>query len=239
MLLLSLTLLLPYPSQGQAKKNSTLTRIDILNRATALNLAPVGTLIPDIVIDLKYATRDNFTSQSLYPPDMPCLLHRMTLSRLKQAQKILRKKKLRLKVWDAYRPPTVHRQLWAAAKSSTYLVPPEKGLSLHCYGVAVDVTLVDQDGQELLMPSRHDEFSSSASSTYTGPNKVILRNLKTLQKAMKKAGFSTIKDEWWHFTNMEAASAKIITAQQLGIQLPGKSTRKAKPVPVAVPITRP
>lgn len=232
-MLLGLYLLLPALSQAQ--KSRVITHIDVLSRATALNLAPVDTLIPSIRIDLKYASSANITRHALYPPDMPCLLHRMTLSRLKQAQKFLLKKKLSLKVWDAYRPPAAHRQLWSASKNFSYLVPPEMGLSLHCYGVAVDVTLVNQYGQELLMPSRHDEFSPTASSTYTGANKVILRNLKTLQKAMKKAGFSTIKDEWWHFTNMEPASARIVTAQQLGIQLPTATTLKATPVPIAQP----
>lgn len=214
----------------QARNSATIRRIEILKKASAANLAPVDTLIPGIVIDLKYATPDNFTGRTLYPADIPCLLHRMTLARLKRAQKILRRKKLSLKIWDAYRPPETHSILWQSLKDSAYIVPPEMGTSLHCYGVAVDVTLVDKQGRELLMPTKHDEFSPAASSTYTGGNPVILRNLTILQKAMKKAGFSTIQDEWWHFTNMEAAAARVISAKQLGIQLPTHQNLKAKPI---------
>ncbi len=218
------------PARLAAKNTVTMRRLEILKKATAVNLAPVDTLIPGISIELKYATSNNFTGRMLYPPDMPCLLHRMTLARLKRAQKILRKHKLGLKVWDAYRPPEVHRQLWQASKKSAYVVPPEMGTSLHCYGVAVDVTLVDREGRELAMPTAHDEFTPAAASTYSGGDPVILRNLTLLQKTMKKAGFSIINDEWWHFTNMEAAAARVISAKQLGIQLPTKQTLKAKAV---------
>lgn len=196
----------------------------VLKKAALVKLVPAHKAIPDIVIDLKYATADNITGHTLYPPDMPCLLHRMTMSRLTRAQKSLRKKGLRLKIWDAYRPPETQLRLWKAAKSSKYVVPPENGPSLHSYGTAVDVTLTDKNGQELLMPTAHDEFSIRAASDYTGDNSLIRYNLDILQKAMKKAGFSTIKDEWWHFTNMEPQAARVISAKQLGIQLP---TQKA------------
>ncbi|NOX98249.1 MAG: M15 family metallopeptidase [Verrucomicrobia bacterium] len=192
----------------------------ILKKAARLNLVSVKSESPGIVIDLKYASADNITGRALYPPDMPCLLHRITMARLKRAQKILRKQGLRLKIWDAYRPPDSQWLLWMASKSSKYVVPPTKGPSLHSYGVAVDVTLVDKKGYDLLMPSAHDEFSEVASSEYTGDNSLIRYNLDILQNAMKKAGFSTIKDEWWHFTNMEPQSAQVIYAKQLGILLP-------------------
>jgi len=195
-----------------------------LKKAAAFKLIPVQKMIPDIVIDLKYATPDNVTKSTLYPSNMPCLLHRMTLTRLARAQKSLRKMGLRLKIWDAYRPLETQLILWKASKSSKYVVPPEKGPSLHSYGVAVDVTIVDKKGQDLLMPSAHDEFSLAAASDYSGDNPLIRYNLDILQKAMKKAGFSTIKDEWWHFVNMEAQAARSIHARQLGIQLPTHPT---------------
>ena len=201
----------------------------ILRKAAVLRLFPVQKEIPDIVIDLKYATADNITGHAIYPPDMPCLLHRMTLIRLKRAQKTLRRQGLRLKIWDAYRPPAAHMVLWKSSKATNYVVSPETGPSLHSYGVAVDVTLVDIEGQPLIMPTAHDEFSTAAASNYKGNNPEIRRNLKILKKAMKKAGFSTINDEWWHFINMEPQAARIIRAGQLGIQLPAGSLSSQKP----------
>lgn len=201
-----------------------------LKKSVTLGLLPVQGNIPGIVVDLKYATPDNITHRALYPPDMPCLLHHMTLNRLKRAQKILRRQGLRLKIWDAYRPPEAHLELWRFSKASNFVVPPEKGLSLHCYGVAVDVTLVDKQGRQLMMPTDHDEFSAAAASNYTGDDPAIRNNLETLQKAMKKAGFSTIESEWWHFVNLEPQGARVIHASQLGIQLPLNPSLKAKPV---------
>lgn len=202
----------------------------ILTKAVTMGLLPVQGNIPGIVVDLRYATPDNITTRALYPPDMPCLLHPMTLARLKRAQKTLRRQGLRLKIWDAYRPPEAHLELWRFSKASAFVVPPEKGLSLHCYGVAVDVTLVDKQGQPLMMPTGYDEFSSAAASNYTGDNPAIRRNLETLQQAMKKAGFSTIESEWWHFVNLEPQRARAIHASQLGIQLPSNPSLKAKPI---------
>jgi len=210
-----------FPASLKARDLYPLSReANILKKAAMARLFPVRKMIPDIVIDLKYASSDNITNRSLYPKDMPCLLHRMTLARLKRAQKTLRRQGLRLKIWDAYRPPEAHLILWKSSRASNYIVPPEMGPSLHSYGVAVDVTLVDREGRQLIMPTDHDEFSPAAASEYTGNNSTIRRNLDILQKAMKKAGFSTIKDEWWHFTNMEPQAARIIDAKRLGIQLP-------------------
>jgi len=202
----------------------------VLEKAATLGLLPVQGNAPGIVVDLKYATPDNITTRALYPPDMPCLLHPMTLARLKRAQKTLRRQGLGLKIWDAYRPPEAHLELWQFSKASDFVVPPEKGPSLHCYGVAVDVTLIDKQGRPLMMPTGHDEFSPAAASNYTGDNPAIRRNLETLQKAMKKAGFSTINSEWWHFVNLEPQGARIIHASQLGIQLPPNPSLKAKPI---------
>jgi D-alanyl-D-alanine dipeptidase len=202
----------------------------ILKKAAAMGLLPVQGNIPGTVVDLRYATPDNITNRALYPPDMPCLLHPMTLTRLKRAQKTLRRQGLRLKIWDAYRPPEAHLELWQSSKASDFVVPPDKGPSLHCYGVAVDVTLVDKQGRPLMMPTDHDEFSAAAASNYTGDNPAIRNNLETLQKAMKKAGFSTIESEWWHFVNLEPQGARVIYASQLGIQLPLNPSLKATPV---------
>ncbi len=218
----------PYPLKSKDLFTPSPAR-QILKKAARLNLVSIKSKSPDIVIDLKYASADNITGRALYPPSMPCLLHRLTMERLKRAQKILRKQGLRLKIWDAYRPPDSQWLLWMASKSSKYVVPPTKGPSLHSYGVAVDVTLVDKKGYELLMPSAHDEFSEVASSEYTGDNTLIRYNLNILQNAMKKAGFSTIKDEWWHFTNMEPQAARVIYAKQLGIQLPLSSNTAESP----------
>lgn len=188
-----------------------------LNRA---GLADLRVVAPGIVVDLRYATTNNVAGKRLYPSGMPCLLHRSTAYKLAEAQELLRREGFGLKVWDAYRPPQAHRALWKAAPSSNYVVPPSAGLSRHCAGVAVDVTLVDSQGREMRMPTKFDSFSPEASSFYRGGDPEVRRNLERLQRAMRKAGFVTIPNEWWHFDEAGPTSLKAVPAGALGIEMP-------------------
>ncbi len=101
------------------------------------------------------------------------------------------------------------------------MVPPSKGLSWHCYGISVDVTLVKTDGTAVAMPSRFDEFSDRAASNYTGGDPEIAERVNLLQQTMRSAGFRTIESEWWHFDDMTAQGGiRNVTAADLGIKMP-------------------
>ena len=79
--------------------------------------------------------------------------------------------------------------------------PTEKGY-LHATGGAVDVTIVDKDGNECNMGSRFDEFTNRAHTDYyeTRLNMRILWNRRFLYEAMTKAGFVNLPSEWWHYS---------------------------------------
>lgn len=83
---------------------------------------------------------------------------------------------------------------------------PARGGSLHAYGAGVDVTLVDAKGREMPMPTDFDDFSPAAKRVYSGKDPAIETNLLTLQKAMTRAGFWTLRDEWWHFVAEDVRS---------------------------------
>jgi D-alanyl-D-alanine dipeptidase len=185
------------------------------------HLVHVPDAVPGVHIDLRYRTSGNATGKPLYPPDMPCLLNRSAADKLRRAQQQLKQDGFSLKILDAWRPPEAHMALWNAVKDPLYVVPPSDGLSLHCYGIAVDVTLVDlQTGRDAKMPSKFDEFSPRAKSVYTGPDKEIARNVTLLRSAMIKAGFRGIPDEWWHFDMPGTTRVFRVTAKDLGIRLP-------------------
>ena len=82
------------------------------------------------------------------------------------------------------------------------MADPRKKWSKHCYGRAVDVTLVDLSGKEQEMPSAFDDFTKQAAAAYAGQDRVVKRNLARLQQAMTSAGFSIYGDEWWHFNDL-------------------------------------
>jgi len=189
-------------------------------RAGRYGFADVRQIDPTIVVDLRYATRQNVVGKNIYPWNMPCLVQESTAHRLSRAQAILKAQGYGLKIWDAYRPPQSHLALWNAFPDENYVVAPKNGWSRHCLGMAVDVTLVDEDGREMKMPTGFDDFSRSASATYIGSDATIRRNLDRLQDAMRRSGFRTIASEWWHFEDSYANGNRLVSAKNLGITLP-------------------
>ncbi len=110
-------------------------------------------------------------------------------------------------VLDALRPHRVQIAMWDALEEDLrqYLAPPERG-SIHSYGMAVDVTLLDASGDELDMGSGFDEMSETSHPEHesaflkTGDlRSEHLANRHLLRDAMKRGGFHGIATEWWHF----------------------------------------
>lgn len=163
----------------------------------ASNLVDVQTIDANIHVELKYATKDNFTGQVIYTFDR-CFLQREAAVALSGAQKRLEALGLGLKVWDGFRPIWAQRKLWEACPDDRFVSPPYKG-SHHSRGTAVDVTLVTKEGIDLLMPSGFDDFSEKASLRYQKASAAALRNRDLLQSVMKEAGFLSYDLEWWHF----------------------------------------
>jgi D-alanyl-D-alanine dipeptidase len=150
-----------------------------------------------IVIDMKYATTDNFLGKKVYN-SARCLLRKSVAERLIRVQRRLQQMGLGLKIWDAYRPLSVQRKFWEYCPDPRYVAPPEKG-SRHNRGAAVDVTLVDAEGNELEMPTGFDDFSKRAAPDYPDVSPVARKNRKILIDVMTAEGFKGISSEWWHY----------------------------------------
>jgi D-alanyl-D-alanine dipeptidase len=164
------------------------------------NLVDIKSVDPTIVVELRYATRRNITGHALYPPDLPALVRPTTAARLAKAQEFLRARHYRLKIWDAYRPLAAQMELWQRTHDGAFVADPYGGNgSLHTWGVAVDATLVDENGREAAMPTKYDEFTPVAKLHYQGNDPVVKSHLKILQAAMRHGGFYGMHTEWWHF----------------------------------------
>ena len=181
----------------------TLTPGTTLERAQQRGLVEVRRVIPDIIIDLRYATAQNVTGQPLYPSHMPCLLRSETAEKLKRAQALLRSKGYGLRIWDAYRPPEAQETLHKHGGKTGMFLSPNTGWSRHCGGIAVDLTLVDAQGREQRMPTYFDQDFANASPNYRGSDPVVKHNLQLLKAAMQLAGFTQLESEWWHFDDTE------------------------------------
>ncbi|MFY7788336.1 MAG: M15 family metallopeptidase [Thermoflexibacteraceae bacterium] len=156
------------------------------------------TLDKDFVIDVKYATKDNFTGQVLYDCDR-VWLRKVVAMDLLAAHKKFKEKGYRIKIYDGYRPISVQWRLWKATPKKGYVSHPTKGMRMHNRGAAVDMTLIDRNGKELDMGTPYDFFGKEAHTTYTNLPAQVLANRKVLKEIMQSCGFVAISNEWWHF----------------------------------------
>lgn len=162
--------------------------------------------IPDAVIDMRYATKDNFTGDVLYPKAV-CKLRRAVVERLVKAAELLRKQDRRLLIWDCYRPHSIQKLLWERVPDPKYVADPKQG-SKHNKGAAVDLAVVDKDGNAVTLPTKFDEFSKAAHRSRALAGKAGVE-AKRLSTAMLAAGFKPMPTEWWHFDAPDSAKYAI------------------------------
>lgn len=164
-------------------------------------------LSSEFIFDIKYATQDNFLKQVVY--DCPeCFLLKETANALISAQKDFKKLGYRIKIFDCYRPLSVQKKMWKILPGTNYVANPAKG-SKHNRGAAVDLTLVDSEGNEVDMGTPFDFFGKKAHHTYTNLPENVLKNRKILKEIMDKHNFKSIYSEWWHYEYRPQMSGKV------------------------------
>ncbi|WP_233410543.1 M15 family metallopeptidase, partial [Rugamonas violacea] len=166
--------------------------------------------VAGIGVDLRYATADNFVGRDLYNPLDCAWLHRDGAAALERAVAWLAAQRPdhRLLVLDALRPQRVQEQLWQALQGTEllgYIAEPQRG-SIHSFGMAVDITIVDAAGRELDMGTGFDDLSERS---HPALERQLLAagalaaqhvaNRQLLRDAMFQAGWVGIRSEWWHF----------------------------------------
>jgi D-alanyl-D-alanine dipeptidase len=155
--------------------------------------------IPTIVLDLRYATTNNFMKTKLYPTINYTFLRKPAAEALKKVQNELNKKGLGIKIFDAYRPYSVTEKMWEPIKDDRYAADPKKG-SGHNRGVAVDVTIINvKSGEEINMGTGFDNFSDTAHGDFINLPPLVLQNRLLLKSTMENYGFKVLDTEWWHF----------------------------------------
>ena len=173
------------------------------------NFRPLAT-IAGIGVELRYASANNFVGRDLYSPIDCAWLHRHAAEGLETSVQWLSAKRadLGLLVLDALRPQRVQEQLWTALQGTDllgYLANPVRG-SIHSFGMAVDITLVDRSGVELDMGTPFDDLTERSHPEFEGAmlargelSETQISNRQLLRDAMQQGGFQGISSEWWHF----------------------------------------
>jgi len=150
--------------------------------------------------NLKYATSDNFLKEKVYNC-ADCFVRYKTAKKLVIANDSFKKIGFRIKFFDCYRPLTIQKKMWKIYPDKRYVANPTKG-SNHNRGSAIDITLVDNLGNELDMGTAFDFFGRKAHHAYLNLPKQVLENRKLLKSVMEANGFWSITSEWWHY-NLE------------------------------------
>lgn len=180
-------------------------------QAQADGLVDVRSVVPDAVIDLRYATANNFTGVQLYPADARCLVHESMAPGLVAAAQAVRAAGQRLVFWDCYRPHDVQVRMFQVVPDPAWVARPGAYARSHEAGRSVDVTLAGPPpgcpaerrlGALCLvdMGTGFDDFSPRALALATeGVSAPAQANRARLRAAMGAGGLSVYSGEWWHF----------------------------------------
>lgn len=162
-----------------------------------IQLIDITGINKNIILDIKYATKDNFLKEAVYP-QARCYLVEEAALKIDSIQSELEQHGLGLKIFDGYRPFSVTKKMWEILPDDRYVANPKNG-SRHNRGAAVDLTLVDSTGTELEMPTKFDDFTEKAAHAYEDLPEQVIKNRRRLKDIMEEYGFSAIKSEWWHY----------------------------------------
>jgi zinc D-Ala-D-Ala dipeptidase len=183
--------------------------------AQAAGFLDVRSVVPNALIDLRYATPNNFTHTQLYPADARCLVDQSMAPGLASAAKALASHGNVLVFWDCYRPHDVQVKMFNIVPNPAWVAKPGNYAKSHESGRSVDVTLADMSlpcPQCLVdMGTDFDDFSPRAHAYATdGVTPAQQANRARLRDAMSSGGLSVYSGEWWHFDGPGAGEQRPI-----------------------------
>lgn len=172
-----------------------------------------------IAVDLMYAKSDNFVGEVMYD-FTEAYLHPKAAHAVVEANRLLSQAHpgWRLCIYDATRPMRVQQIMWDKVKGTpqqNYVSNPAKGGGLHNYGLAVDVSIIDENGDSIDMGTKVDALTYIS---HTDNEEELVRagkisreameNRRLLRRVMREAGFKSLRSEWWHFNYTTRADAR-------------------------------
>ncbi|MFZ6009022.1 MAG: M15 family metallopeptidase [Bacteroidota bacterium] len=201
-LFVGLMLVLACGVQAQSKyglKAMTFTEYkESVKASPEKELVNLEKFVPNLVLDIRYATTNNFTNEKIYNLAR-AYARRPVAEALKTVQQELNQKGLGIKIFDAYRPYKATVKFYEVYRDTTYVASPYRG-SRHNRGCALDLTVIDlKTGGELKMPTEYDSFKKEAWPSTPVSDPEIRKNRTLLIGVMEKNGFKVNGSEWWHF----------------------------------------
>jgi D-alanyl-D-alanine dipeptidase len=171
----------------------------------------------DVELALTYATPNNFMNKVMYKLPV-CFLHHDAILPLKKAIELAGALGFKLKIFDAFRPQEVQEKFWAFKPDPTFLADPKIG-SNHSRGVAIDLTLIDQNGIELEMGTEFDGFTPLSHHGCTKISIEAQKNRFILLGIMRTAGWDLLPTEWWHYQLPTAKNYPVFSYKATGMEM--------------------
>ena len=169
----------------------------MLSRDDTMALIQITEDSHDVILDMKYATADNFTDAPVYMRG-DCYLHEEAEGLLRDAITIAATQGYRFRIFDAFRPSEAQWKLWNHTPDPDFLSDPRRG-SPHSRGAAIDLTLVDAHGQDLDMGTGFDAFTPLSHHGNAEISVEAQKNRLMLMGIMTTAGWDFYRNEWWHY----------------------------------------
>ena len=172
-----------------------------------------------IEVEMMYAKSDNFMGEAMYD-FTEAYLHPKAAKAVVKANTLLAKYHpgWRICIYDATRPMSVQQKMWDKVKGTpqqNYVSNPKNGGGLHNYGLAVDVSIIDEKGDSIDMGTKVDALTNTShidkEEELVAQGKITqeaMENRRLLRKVMQEAGFKPLRTEWWHFNYTTRADAK-------------------------------
>jgi D-alanyl-D-alanine dipeptidase len=200
LLLFSGLIATPVPAQNKYGLKATSYReyAETLKSNPDKVLVDLEKYIPGIVLDIRYATTNNFTKEKIYRT-AKAYARKPVADALKKIQLDLKRSGLGIKIFDGYRPYKATVKFYEVYHDTTYVASPYRG-SRHNRGCALDLTIIDlKSGEELKMPTGYDSFRKEAWPSTPVNDPLVRKNRQLLMDVMAKYGFRVSTSEWWHY----------------------------------------
>ena len=167
-------------------------------------------LDPNFVLDIRYATTNNFVGKVVYP-EARAFLQRPAAEALVEVNKEMEELGYKLLIFDGYRPWSITKVFWdvTPADKKIFVADPKEG-SRHNRGCAIDLSLYDiATGKEVEMTGEYDEMTKRSYPDYAGGTEAQREARDLLREKMEAHGFTVYKFEWWHFDYNDWKSYRI------------------------------
>jgi D-alanyl-D-alanine dipeptidase len=190
-------------------------KCELENEMIKNGLVNIAAIDSTIKVTIFNASTQNMLGENTYGCLTKCYLRPEAAEKLKRAQKILKDKMPghSLKILEGARPRRVQRRMYDAVKNMSikaFVADPQKG-SMHNFGTAVDITIVNEKGIELDMGKPDPRIKILGKSDLelrisffvNSPNNKQKKNRELLRSVMMQVGFIPLDHEWWHFEAFE------------------------------------